>query len=398
MNLKLLPAKRIASIDLLRGIVMILMALDHTRDYFHEYTFHFSPTDLMHTTPAIFFTRWITHFCAPVFVFLTGLSAYLSGQNQSKAELSMFLLKRGLWLIFAEFTFLAFFEFFDFGFSQHFFQVLSATGAGYLFLSVLIFTPRWFILFFGLSQLLLHNLLDGVAIKNNFSLELLWSFIHELRYFPLTKTQAILINYPLIPWVGVLALGYCIGPIYSSTFTPEKRQLLLMRLGIAASAAFILIRSLNVYGDSSLWQSQNSIVYSLLSFLNTTKYPPSLLYLLMTLGPAFILLSITESAKGSLVKVITRFGSVPFFYYSLHLLLIHLLQLIYLVASGYSAQYTVLKYEESAPNLDPSLAPHYFGLPGVYIVWILVLLLTYPCCAWYARFKSSHSYKWLRYV
>ena len=391
--------KRIASIDLLRGIVMILMALDHTRDYFHDYTFHFSPTDLTHTTPAIFFTRWITHYCAPVFVFLTGLSAYLSGQNKTKADHAMFLFKRGLWLLFAEFTFLAFFEFFDFGFSQHFFQVLSVIGAGYLFMALLVFTPRWFILFFGLSQLLLHNLLDTVTINNNFSLEVLWSLIHELRYFPLSKTQAILINYPLIPWVGLLALGYYMGPIYSSTFPSEKRQRILLRLGIVAIADFIVVRFLNVYGDPSMWRSQDSMVYTLLSFLNTTKYPPSLLYLflLMTLGPALMLLSVAENAKGKLTKVITRFGSVPFFYYSLHLLVIHLLQLIYLLASGYSAEYTVLKYEDPAPAVDPTMA-HYFALPGVYVVWIVVLLIMYPCCGWYARFKASHNYWWLPYV
>ncbi len=184
---------------------------------------------------------------------------------------------------------------------------------------------------------------------------MLWSLLHEL-VFPLSKRpQAILINYPLIPWVGLLALGYYMGQIYSSTFPPEKRQRILLRLGIAATTGFIVVRFLNVYGDPSMWPNSEIqwVMYTLLSFLNTTKYPPSLLYLLMTLGPALLLLSVTENSKSKLTKVITRFGSVPFFYYALHLLLIHLLQLIYLLASGYSAEYTVLKYEDPASCIRP---------------------------------------------
>jgi len=394
--LKKAMTRRIESIDLLRGLVMIIMALDHVRDYFHKTAFLYSPEDLNHTTVILFFTRWITHFCAPVFVFLAGVSAHLYGVKKTKKELSVFLFTRGLWLVFAELFILSLFR--TFNPSYHFFnlQVIWVIGISMMFLSAMIYLKPSILLVTGILLIAGHNLLDNVHVTGNNLPAFLWALLHETGYFKFGDFT-FHVHYPAIPWIGIMAVGYYMGNLFVRGYDAGKRRTVLLSVGLIASALFMVIRYINVYGDLSHWSFQKNIPFTILSFLNVTKYPPSLLYVLMTLGPAMIFLALTENRINALAKRITIFGRVPMFYYMIHILLIHLLALGAAVVTGYKWSDMVLT---TMINRSPALKGYGFSLLTVYIVWVALIVILYPVCKWFDQYKRSHrSGKWwLTYV
>ena len=377
---------RITSIDLLRGIVMIIMALDHTRDYFHADSLRFEPDDLSQTTPILFFTRWITHFCAPVFVFLAGTSAFLSGQRKTKKQLSKFLLTRGFWLIILEFTIVNFAWTFNIKLPFTTLGVIWALGISMIVLAVFIHLPLKSILALGLIIVFGHNLLDNIQFNSFF-----WSALHERRVFRIDDSHLIRTSYPILPWIGIMVLGYCFGRLYTKEFAAEKRKKWLLILGTVTIAMFIIVRAINFYGDPDPWSTQNISIFTFLSFLNTTKYPPSLLFTLMALGPAMIFLAFAEKPLNRFTQAITRIGRVPMFYYILHLYLIHLLAMLAAEFSGFNWSDMILQRRTS---FDPQLKGYGFSLGVTYLVWIGIVLLLYPLCKWYDKYKTAHKEKW----
>jgi uncharacterized membrane protein len=365
---------------------MVIMALDHVRDYFHASVMFFDPADLSQTSPELFFTRWITHFCAPVFVFLAGTSAFLSGQRKTKKQLSSFLLTRGIWLILIEFTLVNFAWSFNIKLPFIGLGVIWALGISMIALAGLIYLPLKFILAAGLIIVFGHNLLDGIHFKNVF-----WSALHEPRVFRIDDSHLIRFTYPVLPWIGIMLLGYCFGRLYTKEFTAELRKKWLLIIGTTATALFVIIRAINIYGDPESWSTQNSSTFTFLSFLNTTKYPPSLLYTLMTLGPSMIFLAFAEKPLNRFTQAITRVGRVPMFYYILHLYLIHLLAMLAAEFSGFSWSDMIL---QRRTWVDPQLKGYGFSLGITYLVWIGVVLLLYPLCKWYDKYKTAHKEKW----
>ena len=315
------PRKRLQQIDILRGGIMVIMALDHVRDFFHSAALQFPPENLARTTPAIFFTRWITHFCAPVFMFCAGLGAFLWMQRgRTKRELSRFLLTRGLWLIVLELTVSRLAFYFNFDFSFIALIVIWALGCSMLLLAALIYLPVPWLATLSIVMIAGHNLLDRFPAAAFGSLAPLWNVIHQPGIFPIGK-RLVLVAYPLLPWVGVMALGYCFGQVF--LWEPPRRKRWLVRTGIAITVAFVVLRWINVYGNPLPWSRQHSAVFTVISFLNCTKYPPSLLFLLMTLGPALLALGLLEHVRLRDSNPLLVFGRVPLFYYVLHLYLLH---------------------------------------------------------------------------
>ena len=386
---------RIESIDLLRGIVMIIMALDHVRDYFHYDAFIYSPTDLSQASVPLFFTRWITHYCAPVFVFLAGISAYLSGNKKSRKELSIFLLTRGIWLVFVELFIISLFRSFNPAYPYFNFQVIWAIGICMIVMSALIYMNRNLILLTGILLITTHNLLDNIHVPGSNFPAVPWAMLHDPKHFTFGSLD-IYIRYPVLPWIGVMILGYYLGGLYTADFNSGKRKKTLLLLGIGAIVLFMILRSGNLYGDAAKWSEQRNIVYSFLSFLNVTKYPPSLLYILITLGPALVLLALIEKPINRWTGKIVVFGKVPMFYYLAHILLIHILAVIAALPTGHLDMVILYK----AVNDTVELKGYGFNLVTVYIIWIGVIMMLYPFCKWFARYKKTHSseYWWLSYL
>jgi uncharacterized membrane protein len=387
---------RISSIDIVRGIVMVIMALDHTRDFFHADANVFDPTNLDKTSPILFFTRWVTHYCAPTFVFLSGVSIYISQQRRTKKELSIFLLTRGLWLVFLEFTVVRLGIFFNLYYDVVMFQVIWAIGISMVMLAALIHLPFRVMLFIGILITLGHNLLHLIVLKPEDDLFLLYSLVHQAGFFAVTPDLFFMIPYPFLPWLGIMTLGYCLGKWYSSGFDTALRKKLLFRTGLIAILLFVLLRFTNIYGDPSPWTMQKNALFSLMSFLNTTKYPASLLYTLMTLGPVLIILSFMEYSNTRLWQPFIVFGRVPLFYYILHFYLIHLSSIVaYAILAG-----------KNLSELDFHFAVNFGGIPNgygyslliVYLVWISIVLFLYPLCKKYNQFKSSRKDWWLSYL
>jgi uncharacterized membrane protein len=389
--MELVKSRRITSIDLLRGLIMIIMALDHVRDYFHADAFLYDPLDLEKTSVILFFTRWITHFCAPIFVLLAGTSAFLSGQRKSKKELSAFLLKRGIWLIILEETAINFSWFFNIHFTFFILGVIWVLGLSMICLAGLVFLPRKWILGIGLLMVFGHNLLDSVHFNTNNFGGFLWGAIHERKTFTIGDTR-IGEGYQIVPWVGVMALGYCLGGIFSNGFDVLRRRKILLQLGVGSWILFIIIRSINVYGNLYPWTTQISAVRTFLSFINISKYPPSLDYLLVTEGFAFIFLAFTENISNRLTKIISVYGRVPMFYYIVHIWLIHLFALLLVVLQGHS--WTDMTSFTRWVDGMSDLKGYGLSLGAVYIVWFSLVVILYPLCKSYDHYKSSHKDKW----
>ena len=377
---------RIQSIDLLRGLVMVIMALDHVRDAFH-YDLHVGhdPLDFKTTWSFLFFTRWITHFCAPVFVFLSGTSIFLYTQRRtSKKEVFLFLLTRGLWLMAAEIFIIGPLWDFDFG-SFIMLQVIWAIGLSMVILSVLQFLPYKILLILGLLIVFGHNLLDSLKVEQPLAESFTWSVVHVSHFYKITPGLSVFVLYPFLPWLGLMITGYCLGKLYINNTDKNYRKRFLVITGIALIILFIVLRSINVYGDMHQWQKQSSPIFTLLDFINTTKYPPSLLYILMTIGPALIFLAYAENMHNWLTKKFVIFGKVPFFYYILHVFLIHITAII------------LFSFSDKIWN-DPVLKQGY-PLWMVYVVWISVVIILYFPCKWYSRYKANRpGNKWLSYL
>jgi uncharacterized membrane protein len=375
---------------------MILMALDHVRMYFALGTWYAEPTDLATTTPLLFFARWITHFCAPVFVFLAGTSAFLYGiKKYNLKETASFLFTRGLWLVFVELVIVNFAWTLDITYSFRILQVIWAIGISMIALSGLVFLPTIWIFTIGLVLVFGHNLLDTITVRGTNLQDLVWYTLHQ----PGTVfVGGSLVNfvYPVLPWVGLMALGYVFGTLYKNDFPAEQRQRWLLRVGIAVTLLFILLRAINGYGEPREWDVHTSPVFTLLSFLNTTKYPPSLHFLLMTIGPSLIFLSLVERYSNRLPAPVTVFGRVPFFFYILHLYVIHALAMLLLVYEGRDPGEYILS---SSALRSGSLIDFGISLGAVYVIWVVVILLLFPLCKWYQRHRETHpSQWWLRYL
>ncbi len=379
---------RLDAIDIVRGVIMVIMALDHTRDYFAVPGQN--PTNLATTTTALFFTRWITHFCAPVFFLLTGTGAYLSLRKKTTAQLSRFLLTRGLWLIVLEVTVLRFAYQFNVDYRTTLLIVIWALGWSMIVLSALVWLPMRITAAFGLTVIVLHNTFDSVQ-----GTSALLAFLHGPGFIVNAPGTQVFVTYALIPWIGVTAAGFALGQIYE--WDADRRRAFLLRVGLCMIALFVVLRGVNVYGDPSRWSAQTSALFSVLSFLNTTKYPPSLLFLLMTLGPALLFLRSVDAGAPSWMKPALTIGRVPLFYFILHFTLIHLLALLTCLVRYGSAHWM---YESPDLGNYPFTAPPGWGysLPVVYLVWAVVVLIMYPLCRWYAALKQRRSDAWLSYL
>ncbi|PCE66801.1 DUF1624 domain-containing protein [Sediminicola luteus] len=386
------PKQRIPSLDLLRGLVMAIMVLDHARNYFYYGSFYGDPTDIETTTPMLFFTRFITHFCAPVFVFLAGTGAFLYGEKRDSRQLFRFLISRGLWLMVLELTLVGFAWTFDLSFSFQILQVFWVIGLSMVGLAFLVYLPKSLVAVLGFVLVFGHNLLDGVVEDGHGVSAWVWYLLHQDKFLVLHEgSHAIFFHYQVLPWFGLMLLGYVFGTYYSGNYPKASRKKWLLIWGNLALVLFVVLRAANVYGDPHPWQLYPTETQTFLSFFNLTKYPPSLLFLLLTMGPALILLYLLEKPLGNWVQPLLLFGRVPLFFYVVHLYLLHLGAMILHAVLGGDASEFVL----SAPNfLEAPLAHYGYPLWVVYGVWVLSLLILYPLCLNYAYFKQLHRGRW----
>jgi uncharacterized membrane protein len=400
------PKARVDSVDLLRGLAMVLMMLDHTRDFVHSDAFVFDATDLTRTYPLLFLTRWVTHFCAPVFVFLAGTGVYFQERRgKPKPELSRFLVSRGLWLIVLDLTVVRLLIFFNAHYAVYIalLQVLWLIGWSMIVLAALIHLRLRTVAVVSVAMVALHDLLDGVRVTTWTGPgspvpglgASLWKILHEPGIiFPLGYPgPALEVEYPLVPWIGVMGAGYAFGSLYRSSGAERTR--VLWRLGGGLTACFLVLRAINRYGDPSPWAAQGTLLMSTLSFLNTSKYPPSLLFLLMTLGPAILFLAAVDGRERSgLARALITYGRVPLFFYLLQWGTAHALAVI---ASRLAGKPTDYLFGELA--FGPPPPPGYgFGLAAVYVLWAVGVVLLYLPCRWLAGVKARRRDWWLSYV
>ena len=382
---------RLDAIDFLRGCVMILMALDHVRDFFTNV--RFDPLDLSQTTPGLFLTRWVTHFCAPVFVFLAGTGAYLGGsRGRSRSQQARLLLTRGIWLIILEATLVHLAWSFNFHYRFMLAQVIWAIGGSMVLLAGLVYLPWWVIGALGILITATHNLGDGVNPAELGAFRIPWIALVSggvQRW----DGGVVIFAYPVLPWFGVMAMGYAFGRLW--LLDRDRRRWWLLGLGIALALLFVALRALNGYGDRAHWTAQSDDLFTLLSFLNCTKYPPSLLFVLMTLGPAILALAVFDRPLGAGARPVVIFGRVPLFYYLLHMPLIH--------ASAVLLAY--IRYHDAGFQFDDFLftsrgLPDGYGydLPVVYLIWVVTVVVLYPPCAWFAGVKQRYRAAWLGYL
>lgn len=373
-------SSRLQSIDIVRGLAIVLMALDHVRAYWSPTAF--LPVDLEHTDPSLFFTRWITHFCAPVFIFLSGTSAFLQQtKNPDKMALSRFLLSRGLWLIALELVVIT--ASWTASVSGQFMilQVIWAIGISMLVLAAMIHLPPWLILLLSLAMVLGHDLLNGIHSESP-----LWLLLHQKGGFTLYNQLWVEVIYPIIPWPGVMALGYLAGQLY--THPPQQRIRRLTQLGLCLLSGFVLLRATGIYGDPHPFEPQQSLMFNLMAFVNVSKYPPSLLYLCLTLGIASLILALSERIRLPGSDFLRTFGKVPMFFYLLHIPLINLTAHLWTRLSFGEATNMGLGPRAIFPQgYEPSLW-------RAYLVWGLFLVVFFPLCARYYRFKQARPHQW----
>jgi len=386
--------ERIRSIDIVRGIVMVIMAIDHVRDVAGNESISTAPTNLQTTTTALFFTRWITHLCAPTFVFLSGTSAYLSVKNNPNINNARnFLLKRGLWLVIVNFTINNFAIFFDIHFGVLFSQVIAAIGFGLIGVALLLKLPIKAILAISILIIFGHDLFTGISFGKGSWVEMLWTLFTQSGFFQLSPDRSLVMSYPIIPWLGVMLAGFCFGKLF--VLPAEKRKQVFLKIGLATIALFVIIRALNFYGDPSPWAVQKTKLFTVLSFINTTKYPPSLLFTLMTLGISITLLSLVEDMKNKITSIVSVYGKVPLFYWLLHWFIVHFLAIGIFLWQGY--HWSDLQFQGFAMGHPKNGGG--VGLPGLYAAWAFVVILLYPISKRYANYKSAHREKeWLKYL
>lgn len=386
-----IKTSRIESIDILRGVVMIIMALDHVRDYFHYDSFFGDPSNIETTTPILFFTRFITHYCAPVFIFLAGTSAFLYGSKKTKPDLFKFLLTRGVWLIFLEIVVNNFIWTFDFSYSAQIFQVIWAIGFSMICLSFLIYLPKKILLVLGVILVVGHNALDNIIMKGENFQDIVWYLIHQQKFLVINPDHVIVLQYPVIPWIGLIILGYLLGTFYQKGFDAVIRRKWLLRLGVSTVILFFSIRGLNIYGDLTPWTAQDTIEKTIFSFFSLSKYPPSFLFFCITIGPALLFLYLFDSTKNKITDFFLVFGRVPLFYYFLHVLLIHLLAIGGILIFGGDWKNMILSADVF---MEAKLINYGYSLPIVYLIWISVILLLYPLSKKYMTYKANNKNKW----
>jgi uncharacterized membrane protein len=375
---------RLSSIDILRGLVIVLMALDHVREYFTDV--RFDPLDPTQTNALLYVTRWITHLCAPTFVLLAGVSAYLMGRRTTRAALTRALVTRGLWLIALEWTVVNFVWMFNFRYEMGLvMQVIWVIGASMVILGLLVRLPVMAVGAIGLAICAGHNLFDAVSPNALGSWGWLWKVLHVQA----GPTGIAFVHFPLVPWVGLMAVGYALGRVYDCDGA-RRRQLLVM-FGAAAIALFVVLRLINGYGDPHPWVQQASFGRTLMAFMDVEKYPPSLLFLLATVGPALLMLAAFERMQGWFAEGLQTFGRVPLFFYVLHIALAHLAAGLLALSMGYG---TVV-----LDGFFISFPPTWgIGLAGVYAAWLFVVAALYPACRWFADLKEQRRDWWLYYL
>ena len=390
-------AYRLESIDMVRGLVIVIMAIDHVRDYFN---FGGEPDPLANPDigAALFFTRWITHFCAPVFVFLAGTSAGLMTSRKTRSALGAFLLKRGVWLICVEwFVVATAWSFAPWGIQQLdgrvgvVMQVIWAIGASMVVLAGAQFLGQRVCLVIGGAIVVGHNLLDPIWPLTSGILDTghpWWVALHAQMSIA-SGPFFFLIPYPVLPWTGVMLLGYGTAPLFQEP--AQRRDARLLAWGVAATAAFVVLRGIGVYGDPNPWQVQDRAIVTLIDFLNVTKYPPSLLFMLMTLGPAAILCAFADRVRDPVKRSLVVFGRAPFAFYVAHLYLIHTLAIGFGVIQGFDAS-EFLTYSFFFPK------GYGVGLAGTYAVWLLVVAMLYPLCKWVTAVRDRRQDWWLSYL
>jgi uncharacterized membrane protein len=386
---------RIDSIDFLRGLVMVIMALDHTRAYFTSLSFN--PEDLQLTWPALFFTRWITHFCAPLFFFLAGTGAFFYGTKRTPAQLTRFLWSRGLWLIVLEFTFVGFA--WTFVFPWGFFGVIWALGGSMILLSLVVRLPIKWVAVVSIAIILLHDLFDPLRPAQFGAYAWLWSVLHVKGSMQIDGIQSFVL-FPLIPWCAVMSAGYAFGAL----LTRADRKKWMVLLGLACTAAFIVLRATNLYGNPPAlpggvtpgdFHIQPTFAKTLILFLDTEKYPPSLQFLLMTIGPSLLLLAwLDNKTISGMAKPVLVFGRVPLFFYVLHLYLIHALAVVVALIANQPYQWLLT----GAFWFNATPEGYGYNLPGVYALWALAVVILYFPCRWFMRLKQRRTDWWLSYL
>lgn len=387
--------KRVTSIDFTRGLVMIIMALDHARDFLHISSATQSPTDLSTTTPLLFFTRWITHLCAPTFVFLSGTSAWLSSKSRpeiTRKDNRLFLLKRGIWLIVLEFTVINLGLWTDVHFSTLIFEVIATIGAGFIMLSLLYNLSPAALGIIGLILIFGHNLFDPSMLPNNSVIQFIGSLLLSPNTFGMGPGREFIVAYPILPWLGIMLSGFACGRIFQLPI--ETRRKTLIRIGASALSLFLVMRYVNVYGDPLHWSHQKTSLFTFLSFVNVIKYPPSLLFTLVTLGISILILAASDGIDNRFTRIVSVYGKTPLFYFILHLYILKLLMFVIVFAQGIHPRDLVF-----GPQLFGRPNGAGISLPYVYLAWASTVLLLYPLCRKYGAYKAAHREKtWLRYL
>ncbi|RFZ95504.1 DUF1624 domain-containing protein [Mucilaginibacter conchicola] len=388
--------QRIQSIDILRGIIMLVMALDHVRDFLHDAGAFGDPTNLKTTTPILFFTRFVTHFCAPIFVFLSGVSVYLVSTRRTKSELTGFLIKRGLWLILVEIVLMSLAFSLNPLYNSVALQVIWAIGVSMILLALLSWLPIRVIGAIGILLIVGHDALTTLKIAPNTSEDVLMKIFFTARgsVFALDNSHFVFDLYAILPWTGVMFLGYLFGTLYKSDYKAESRKRFLMLSSLSLFAAFIVLRSINGYGDPAPWAVQKDGVFTFMSFINISKYPPSLMYCCLTLSVGLLILALTENASGKLAAFFKTYGSVPFFYYILHFYLIRLVTVAVFFIKGFKTS-EIITPNDPFLFTPPGLG---FNLGVVYLFWLGIILTLYYPCRWFSNYKKTHRQWWLSYL
>lgn len=384
-------AKRIAAIDVLRGIIMVVMALDHTRDFFHKDALTADPLNAATTNIVLYGTRWITHFCAPGFVFLSGVSAWLQHQRKTTKQLSIFLITRGLWLIVFDLVVMSLIFTADIHYSLFILETLWSIGTGMVILGLMIYLPFNAILIIGLLIVFGHNLINIAEANRTAPVPLWWNMLHQPGFKPLGSGHNLFVFYPMLPWAGLMLLGYCCGKLFTHS-TEAKRNRALLLTGFAAIMLLVVLRFINIYGDPLIWKKQPTAMQTFFAFMNVQKYPPSLLFMCGTIGPLLIALALIKNTAAGVAQKISVFGRVPLFYFAVHFFILHTAQIITYLLSGH----TVAEGLKGSPaSLFKFSAPgEGYSLAVVYVIWFAVVLLMYPICKAYDTYKTVHKQKW----